>query len=152
MSILIDLRQLREAAGVSQQAVAEHLQITRQAFSHIESGNRRLPAKYAEQIADFLGYKIVLVPKGLDELPMDNEQLQVSPKERFSLIRLLYREVPAGMLSTRALLNRCLVELSNTDLDDLNRLTVAFLDGRNMRRLMVKTCQAMVGIQNQHVK
>lgn len=49
------LREIRLAKGVSQQIVANHLGITRQAYSNYENGNRNPDNEMLLKLAEYLG-------------------------------------------------------------------------------------------------
>lgn len=47
------LRDLREDADLTQQKLAQHLNINQRAYSHYEKGDREIPLSILIQIADF---------------------------------------------------------------------------------------------------
>ena len=146
MTIVEQIQAIRISLKVSQSEIAEALGITRQAYTHLENGSRRMRVEQAEAILAFLGYQVAVMPIPLMEAKREiDPQEEITAGERFSLMKLLYLATPEGMLSTRQLLQRCLHELNQADLDNLNRLTVAFLDGAAVRDVMVRSCRAMAG-------
>ena len=47
------LRELRTAAGLSQEALGQKIGVSGQAISHLESGKRKLTSDMAKRLADF---------------------------------------------------------------------------------------------------
>jgi transcriptional regulator with XRE-family HTH domain len=50
-----NLKKLREAAGYTQDEVAQALGVTRSAYSNYESGDREAPYDVLEKVSDFFG-------------------------------------------------------------------------------------------------
>lgn len=61
--LIAQLRAARQAAGLSQVAVADHLYLNRRSVGQWESGYRTPTLHTLATYADLLGYQITLTPK-----------------------------------------------------------------------------------------
>ena len=57
--VAMNLQKIRMEAGVSQQAAAAHLGISRQAYSHYEVGRRKPDYETLLKLADFFGVSVL---------------------------------------------------------------------------------------------
>ena len=53
MNITQQIRNLREDSDLTQEELAQHLHISQRAYSHYESGSRKLPLDLLCELADF---------------------------------------------------------------------------------------------------
>ena len=119
---------------MSQADLAKSLDISRQAYTHLESGQRRIRLDQAEHAFNELGFAIEAVEAGINS--------QVSEFSKAGLAKILYRRIVAGPnINMRNLLD-CM-RLSDDEMYELNLVVRAFLDSKNMRKTLVATCQAI---------
>lgn len=59
--VAMNLQRIRTEAGVSQQAAAAHLGISRQAYSHYEVGRRKPDYETLLKLADFFGVSVLAI-------------------------------------------------------------------------------------------
>ena len=76
------IRGCREAAGMSQQELAEQLFVSRQTVSRWESGSRSPDVVTAKKIADLLGVTLDELVPGNDELEDAPARAVVPPEKR----------------------------------------------------------------------
>lgn len=73
---MTNLKSLREKKGVSQQAVADYLEITRQAYSNYENGKRQADYETLLKLGEFFNVSIdYLLNK--EKEPLKNERLSI---------------------------------------------------------------------------
>lgn len=70
------LREQRMAAGLSQQALADRIGVSKVTISDLERGNMRLDVVYMQRLAGALGIAMA------DLLPHDGHEWALSPAER----------------------------------------------------------------------
>lgn len=75
------LRELRTAKGVSQQVVADYLEITRQAYSNYENGNRDPDNETLLKLAEYFGVTVDYLLRGKENAPTQEGERQVSDQE-----------------------------------------------------------------------
>ncbi len=63
------LKELRQNKGVSQQTVADYLEITRQAYSNYENGNRDPDNETLLKLAEYFGISVDALLRGSAALP-----------------------------------------------------------------------------------
>ncbi len=66
---MIHLKELRQNKGVSQQTVADYLEITRQAYSNYENGNRDPDNETLLKLAEFFGVSVDALLRGTSAKP-----------------------------------------------------------------------------------
>lgn len=101
------LRELRAQMGVSQQVVADYLEITRQAYSNYENGNRTPDNETLLKLGEFFGVSVdellrgkkeKPIPEFEDELELEIMELvhQLPPDSKKALLGLLSAWPKAG--------------------------------------------------------
>jgi len=63
------LKQIRAGKGVSQQSVADYLEISRQAYSNYENGNREPDTETLLKLAEYFGLTVDEILRGPDSAP-----------------------------------------------------------------------------------
>ena len=76
-----NLRRFRKERGISQQDVADRLGITRQAYSHYETGKRRVDMDLALKLADIFGVTLNELGYGDASYPMPPGLLPVNTRK-----------------------------------------------------------------------
>ena len=69
------LKALRTQKGVSQQTVADYLEITRQAYSNYENGNREPDYETLLKLAEYFGTSVDVLLRGEPNSPSPNRPL-----------------------------------------------------------------------------
>lgn len=75
------LKELRLKKGVSQQAVADYLKITRQAYSNYENGNRSPDNEILLKLAEYFGTSVDVILRGPEKAPTPEGERHVSDAE-----------------------------------------------------------------------
>lgn len=75
------LKQLRAEKGVSQQIVADYLEITRQAYSNYENGNRDPDNEMLLKMAEYFGVSVDFLLRGQKEAPASESGRDVTDKD-----------------------------------------------------------------------
>ncbi len=87
--LLLELRRIREEAGLSQDAVAERLGVTREHVSRVERAKTQTNVDKAQQWADVCGFDLMLVPRDRPSARVVAAELEhATPEERGVLLRL----------------------------------------------------------------
>lgn len=68
------LKALRQKMGVSQQVVADYLEITRQAYSNYENGNRDPDNETLLKLGEFFDTSVDVILRGEEKTPTDGER------------------------------------------------------------------------------
>lgn len=80
------LKNLRTGKGVSQQIVADYLEITRQAYSNYENGNRAPDNETLLKLAEFFEVTVDYLLRGEEKTPTPEGERQPSDEEiKFAL-------------------------------------------------------------------
>lgn len=80
------LKELRLKKGVSQQTVAEYLEITRQAYSNYENGNRSPDNEVLLKLAEYFDTTVDAILRGPEKTPTPEGERQVTDEEiKFAL-------------------------------------------------------------------
>lgn len=72
------LKILRTGKGVSQQIVADYLEITRQAYSNYENGNRDPDNETLLKLAEYFGVTVDYLLRGEEKTPTHEGERQIS--------------------------------------------------------------------------
>lgn len=75
------LKKLRAEKGVSQQIVADYLEITRQAYSNYENGNRDPDNETLLKMAEYFGVSVDFLLRGQKETPAPESGRDVTDKD-----------------------------------------------------------------------
>lgn len=67
------LANIRKLRGISQQELADELQVNRVSIANVEIGKRKISMPLLYRICDMLGYQVVIVPKYNHELKEKRE-------------------------------------------------------------------------------
>lgn len=80
------LKELRQSKGVSQQVVADYLEITRQAYSNYENGNRAPDTETLLKLGEYFGVSVDTILRGKEKAPAENGERSMSDSElKFAL-------------------------------------------------------------------
>jgi transcriptional regulator with XRE-family HTH domain len=94
------LRQLRKAAGMSQQMLGERLGLTFQQVQKYERGTNRVSASKLHEAAQILGVAISDFFEGLpglgNDTPSDSLTVKMSAEPELRRLVALYQQVPTG--------------------------------------------------------
>lgn len=103
------LRNFRLAKGVSQQTVADYLEITRQAYSNYESGNREPDFETLLKLGEFFNVSVDVLLRGPEpqKAPTPDGELSDTEWELVSRFRRLNRQGKEFIL-------QCLAVAENT--------------------------------------
>ena len=75
------LKNLRTGKGVSQQIVADYLEITRQAYSNYENGNRAPDNETLLKLAEFFEVTVDYLLRGEEKTPTQEGERQISDSD-----------------------------------------------------------------------
>lgn len=71
------IKQLRKEKGLSQQAIANHLQITRQAYSNYEMGKREPDYETLLKLSEFFDVTVDYLTRGASPAVLDDPEQQL---------------------------------------------------------------------------
>lgn len=71
------IKQLRKEKALSQQAIANHLQITRQAYSHYETGKRKPDYETLLKLSEFFDVTVDYLTRGASPAVLDDPEQQL---------------------------------------------------------------------------
>jgi transcriptional regulator with XRE-family HTH domain len=134
MTLLETLIKLRLKHGVTQDELAQALNMTRQNYSHVESGKRRMRLDTAAEAFEELGFTLEAV-----ESPVDDTFAKFSAP---GLVKALYRRAISQKPIHIKNLRDCM-DLNERQMLELNKIVRAFLDSPAMRAAMVAACEGM---------
>lgn len=72
------LKELRMKKGISQQIVADHLEITRQAYSNYENGNRDPDKEMLLKLAEYFDVSVDYLLRGEQKKPLVNDDEELT--------------------------------------------------------------------------
>jgi transcriptional regulator with XRE-family HTH domain len=140
MTLIEQLRLLRVKANVSQEQMALKLKITRQGYSHLESGSRRIRLEQAVNAFEELGFQLQAI-----ESPIEDQVREFSVTR---LAKYLYRRVIAG--DSMHLQNlQDISSLSDNDFDEVGRFVRLYLDNPGLRSQLVAIVVAVANSNNE---
>lgn len=68
------LKELRQSRGVSQQVVADYLEITRQAYSNYENGNRAPDTETLLKLGEYFDVSVDTLLRGKEKAPTEDSE------------------------------------------------------------------------------
>lgn len=71
------LKELRTKMGVSQQVVADYLEITRQAYSNYETGNRTPDNETLLKLAEYFKVSVDFLLRGKEKAPISEDERNI---------------------------------------------------------------------------
>jgi DNA-binding XRE family transcriptional regulator len=132
-TLLQQLKEIRLAAGVCQETMANELRLTRQGYGHLESGARKIKLDQAEKAFDFLGFSLDVHPiNSLRDCAREND---AEINSKYILLQSLYRTVTAKPRHFLTL-KRFLTELNSADWDVLNEFVLIYINNKTQREML----------------
>lgn len=119
--LLLELRRLREEAGLSQDALAERLGVTREHVSRIERSKTQTNVDKAAQWAEACGYDLMLVPRERPGARALLAELEHSTEEERAVLIRLSRLFPRLDERSRQIAIRYIEMLDEMQLEDDRR-------------------------------
>ena len=140
MTLIQQLRLLRVKANLSQEQMAVKLRISRQGYSHLESGSRRMRLDQAVNAFAELGFQLQAIESPIEE--------QVREFSVTRLAKSMYRRVLAGDVVYLENLKGCL-DLNDREFHELSRLVQAYLKNEDIRSQLVAIVVAVANSNNE---
>lgn len=100
----IELRSLRQQAGLSQDALAQKLNFSRPQISRLETGEREIDLKVAEAWVEACGGRLVVLDIRRDEIALSLERLSGTDRDLVARLVDLMPLDPGYEVSLRALI------------------------------------------------